>query len=144
MKTFIKGYKKIIPIIIIPFLVIIYACSASDTSEEKKIEQTDDKYIFDEVPDSDVLKFESPEESTSKSYVIQIGAFSTKERAERFAEKSKIFFNIDFTVSFNSEVKLFVVRTVNAFNSRPTAEQILNEFWQYDDYDDAWIVTLTK
>jgi len=39
-------------------------------------------------------------------------------------------------------VNLYIVRLSQEFNSRNDAEKIRNELWIYENYSDAWIVTI--
>lgn len=123
-------------------VIFLFGCSASEKIDENEKKKVDETYIFDEVPDSEVLKFESPEEIENVICQIQIGAFSTKERAEGFAERSRNYLKKDVRVSFDGKVNLYVVRLAQEFNSRTDAEKIRNELWTYEDYVDAWIVII--
>jgi len=122
--------------------IFFFGCSPAEKISEEGEKETDEIYIFDEVPDSEVLKFETPPEIENVVYEIQIGAFSTKEKAEIFAVKSSNFLNKELYVAFDNNVNLYIVRLSQAFNSRNDAEKIRNELWTYENYSDAWIVTI--
>jgi len=122
--------------------IIFFGCSPAEKISEEGEKETDEIYIFDEVPDSEVLKFEIPPEIENVVYEIQIGAFSTKEKAEIFAVSSSNYLNKELYVAFNSAVNLYIVRLSQEFNSRTDAEKIRNEIWSHENYADAWIVTI--
>jgi len=122
--------------------IFFFGCSPAEKISEEGEKETDEIYIFDEVPDSEVLKFETPPEIENVVYEIQIGAFSTKEKAEIFAVKSSNFLNKELYVAFDNNVNLYIVRLSQEFNSRNDAEKIRNELWTYENYSDAWIVTI--
>jgi len=122
--------------------IFLFGCSPAEKISEEGEKETDEIYIFDEVPDSEVLKFETPPEIENVIYEIQIGAFSTKEKAEIFAVSSSNYLNKELYVAFNSAVNLYIVRLSQEFNSRTDAEKIRNEIWSHENYADAWIVTI--
>jgi len=122
--------------------IFFFGCSPTEKISEEGEKETDEIYIFDEVPDSEVLKFETPPEIENVVYEIQIGAFSTKEKAEIFAVSSSNYLNKELYVAFNSTVNLYIVRLSQEFISRSEAEKIRNEIWTYEKYADAWIVTI--
>ncbi len=146
---------------IIPF--IFAACSATqqttETVKDKTPEKTpkDSLYVFDSVPAADTASAENtlppkktqdrqanPQRMTMTYYVVQIGAFTTKEKADEFAasSKSKIKYNID--VNYNPDVKLFVVQLLPEYTSHSDAERVRNEIWQQQAFKDAWISTVQK
>ncbi|HLG32000.1 MAG TPA: SPOR domain-containing protein [Ignavibacteriaceae bacterium] len=123
-------------------VVFLFGCASSEKISEDENKTSDETYIFDEVPDSEVLKFETPVESEDIIYEVQIGAFSTKEKAEVFGDRSRNTLNKEVYVSFDSRVNLYIVRLSQEFISRTDAEKIRNELWTHEDYDDAWIVNV--
>jgi hypothetical protein len=130
---------------LLSFLIIIFvaACSSSEEIGKEK-EKEDDIYIFDEVPSEDTYKFEKPNEKINLLYVIQIGAFSTRERAELFAEKSQNDLNRGVAISYNDDMNLFVARLEEIFSSKIEAERVRAKLWQMEEYNDAWIKSLEE
>jgi len=74
--------------ILVIFGLFLISCSSSEEIGKDK-ENEDEIYIFDEVPPEDSYTFEKPTNNVNLIYVIQVGAFSTRERAELFAGKSR-------------------------------------------------------
>jgi cell division septation protein DedD len=127
---------KFIFLFVISFLLV--ACSSAEkTVKEKK---TDDTYVFDEVPPEDFYTFATPVEKSNAVYVVQIGAFSTLDRAKQFADKSRLQLQKDIKVNFNNRNKLYVVQIHPPFNSKSEAENYRDELWKSDDYRDAWVL----
>jgi hypothetical protein len=114
------------------------SCSSSveETREEKVNNEEEEKYIFDEIPINETVKKEY--------FIIQIGAFTTKQNAESFAEESRIKLNEEVSVTYSSDVNLFIVRLDKEFKIKKEAEKVRNRIRLNDEFKDAWIVTLAK
>jgi len=121
----------------------VAACSSSEKTTNS-IEDNDKSYVFDDVPPEDIFTLESPKETSANFYVIQIGAFSTRERAELFAEKSRRDLNRGIVVIYNDDVNLFVVRLEEMFNTKIEAERVRANLWQMEEYNDAWIIPIKQ
>ena len=134
------------PIFFFTLLIFGYLftfCSSSkETGEEN--EKEDEIYIFDEVPSEDSYTFEKPVSNVTFLYKIQIGAFSTRERAELFSEKSRRELNRGIGISYNDDVNLFVVQLEEKFSSEIEAERVRANLWQMEDYNDAWIIPIRQ
>ena len=135
-----KSYKIILPLVVASFYVFV-SCSSSEETQVKK-EEADSLYIFDEIPTEDVFKFESPVQQSIDIYVVQIGAFSNLERAKEFADNSRAFLNKDIKVEFNEKTNLYVVWINPPYELKSLAESYRNELWKYEEFKDAWIVTI--
>lgn len=134
--------------IILSISLLLFSCSS--TKEEVKEENKNDVYVFDEVP-NDSLNTEQIEKvgeevsinSKSFWYVVQIGAFTTEDKANEFANYSKEKLNRELDVSFSNDVGLFVVQ-LKPFKTRKEAETVRNQLWQMNDFKDAFILTIYK
>jgi len=138
------GYgKKFILLfyLITAFVLLHNGCSTSEETQVKK-QETDSLYIFDEIPPEDIFKLESPTQQSVNVYVVQIGAFSNLERAKEFAEQSRAKLNRDIKVEFNEKKNLYVVWIHPPFQERNKAEGYRSELWNYEEFKDAWIVTI--
>ena len=103
--------------------------------------------MFDQVAPDTVKKQAPPVENTTVQtpyYLVQIGAFSTRDKAESFSGIAKTKLNYDVKIKYNDVIKLFVVQLSPPFSSRPEAEKVRNDIKQYKEYNDAWIVTVDK
>lgn len=123
---------------------LISACSSS----EETVKQQDDVYIFDEVPPDTVQQVMQPPVSSPEInvtyYMVQIGAFTTRERAETFQKEALPIIKKELYISYSNDVNLFVVSVVPIFTTREEAEKCRNEIWKNKKYTDAWIVTVNK
>lgn len=123
--------------------ILFVSCSSTEKIEKEKPKE-DEIYIFDEIPPEDSYTIEKPVNNEDLYYVVQIGAFSTHERAELFADKSRLKLNRGITVSYNEEISLYVVRLQKKFNTQIEAERVRANLWQMDDYNDAWIIPIKQ
>jgi hypothetical protein len=110
-----------------------------DNEKEKSV---DSVYIFDEIPPEDSFKFEAPVQESVDVYVVQIGAFSNLGSAKDFAEQSRETLNKDIKVEFNDKKNLYVVWIHPPFQEKGAAESFRNDLLNYEEFKDAWIVTI--
>jgi hypothetical protein len=140
-----KTLYSFLPLLLI---FILSSCSSSEqTTVKTETPGEDSVYIFDEVPQDStpVIPAEDPAVNTpSTYYIVQIGAFTTKEKAEAFAETSKEKINRELIIIYSNSVNLFVVQLTELFSTRAEAESVRNELWKMPDFKDAWILTATK
>ncbi len=130
-------------ILVFAFYFFISGCSTSQqgTEDEKQV------YIFDEVPKEKTIEVPTTGEYPSINetyYVVQIGAFTTEDRALSFAELSRNKTNYKYSVIYGESTKLYLVQVIPFFKSRIEAEEVRNNLWQLSDFVDAWIVTVNK
>ena len=128
------------------FLTVLFLSFVKCSTTERTVKEvkTDDTYIFDEVPPEDYYTFKTPIEKSDAAYIVQIGAFSTLERAKQFADKSRLQLQKDIKVNFNDRNSLYVVQIHPPFQSKTEAEKYRDELWKNDDYNDAWILEADK
>ncbi|PIP76638.1 MAG: hypothetical protein COW85_13140 [Ignavibacteria bacterium CG22_combo_CG10-13_8_21_14_all_37_15] len=132
-------------LLMIPFsFFFVIGCSSSEeqTKEEKEIQK--EEYVFDasgvdstESP-SEVLA-DVPAEQPVKKFSVQLGAFSTKAKADEFVALSKKKLAKELIVSYSEEFKLYVVQ-LPPFASKAEAESVRNVLWNSKDFKDAFIV----
>jgi len=130
-------------ILIISAYFLITGCSTSQQSseDEKQI------YIFDEVPEEKTIEAPTTGEYPSLQeayYVVQIGAFTTEEKALAFADLSRSKTNYKYSVIYGESTKLYLVQVIPFFKSKTEAEEVRNNLWQLTEFVDAWIVTVNK
>ena len=136
--------KKVLVISFIIFMVNLFlGCSASNqnTDNEKQV------YIFDEVPEEKTIEAPKTGEYPALKdayYVVQIGAFTTEDKALTFAELSRKKTNYKYSVIYGESIKLYLVQVIPFFKSRTEAEEVRNNLWKVPDFVDAWIITVNK
>ena len=121
------------------------SCSSSiEQTRQEEGSEDEEIYVFDDSPeDKPEVENESLEKENSY-FLIQIGAFTTRRRAQLFADESKNKLGREVTVSYSSDVNLFVVQVAEKFPSKQEAESVRNQIQQVEEFKDAWIVTSSK
>ncbi|OGU56288.1 MAG: hypothetical protein A2V66_06325 [Ignavibacteria bacterium RBG_13_36_8] len=140
--------------VIILIMSLITACSTSQQTTDSKNEKDQEIYVFDDVGIVDTatipneLYAEKPildslvSSETSidtVQFIVQVGAFTTKERAENFVQENKSKLNWPINISYSDKVQLFVVQ-LPPFTTRQEAENVRNQLWQTTTFKDAFIV----
>lgn len=130
-------------LLLISSYFLIAGCSTpqQSTEDEKQI------YIFDEVPEEKTIEVPTTGEYPSLKeayYVVQIGAFTTEDKAQAFAELSRNKTNYKYSVIYGESTKLYLVQVIPFFKSRTEAEEVRNNLWKLTEFVDAWIVTVNK
>jgi len=121
-------------------LLFTGGCSSSDETTKNEEEKSEDElYIFDAVPIDDTPTSEIEQKEIQRNYVIQIGAFSSKENADKFAEESKVLLSEEVKVDFNERISMYVVTLSRIFGSRTAALNQRNKIWRYNQFSDAWL-----
>ncbi|HEY6625889.1 MAG TPA: SPOR domain-containing protein [Ignavibacteriaceae bacterium] len=120
---------------------IVNSCSPFEETQVKK-QEVDSLYIFDEIPPEDTFKFEAPVQESVDVFVVQIGAFSNLESAKEFAEQSRASLNKDIKVEYDEKKNLYVVWIHPPFQDKSAAESFRNDLRNYEEFKDAWIVTV--
>ncbi len=144
--------------IVLLLALILASCSSSEKAtgvngSDTAAANKDTAYVFDEVPPHASNKPEKNSEpvySISEPslgmtyYLVQIGAFTTKEKAEEFAAESRKKIQDKINVSYDPIINLFVVQLDTHYSSHQDAENVRNQLWEMNEFEDAWIVTEQK
>ena len=144
------------------FLLSTLSISCSSTKESTSENSTDqDVYVFDDVEQVDENSHEAIEVTATQKvsdktnveptqpielvkpeikYIVQVGAFSKGEKADSFISQVKNKTTYPLISNYSEEVELFVVQ-LPPFNTRTEAEEVRNQLWKIDEFQDAFIVT---
>lgn len=155
------------PLILSLFILIlfIFGCTSSQEISTDNDQKQPDVYVFDDVEKIDTTltdtvsvakslpnqidsiktqEVNTPlEHSKSEVFIVQIGAFSSYERAQSFMKENQPKTSYKFFTNYNDQTKLFVVRT-DEYSTREEAEKVRNFLWQFTSMKGAFIVTLEK
>lgn len=128
---------------------ILFSCSSVQESEKKSSDSTStaSAYVFDNVTlvdstnNSAVEINETPEivEKAIELYIVQIGAFTTREKAELFLEKFKNKISYDLNIHFNHEKGLHVIQ-LPPFRTREEADKVRDELRTIKELEGTFIV----
>jgi len=138
--------KPLLSILISVILIVFFtACSSTEETVKTEQEEQPEIYIFDDVTDTmdtteTVVEQPVVQDSRTTKYYVQVGAFTTKGRADEFVKLKSPQTTYQLNITYSEEVKLYVVR-IPAFSTRAEAEKVRNEFWQSGLFNDAFIVT---
>jgi len=138
-------------------MLVFYACSGT---QETTTANSDDQeiYIFDDVSnDEDSVTVEEPVieafeisvdtvetvVSRANEFVVQLGAFTTEERAKRFVTLNKSKITWRMSISYSTKVLYWVVQ-LQPFTTRIEAEKVRNSLWEMETFRDAFIVPEAK
>lgn len=156
--------KNFITIISIFNILFIFACSSSQETTNNGEAGEEEIYIFDdpvtdvaeesdtvaasEVPKDTVnyVRDDFPEVETTSTapesyFIVQVGAFTTKEKADTFVKENQKEITYPMEVTYSSKVNLFVV-WLPKFTSREEAESVRNNLWIKEKFKDAFILTV--
>ena len=123
-------------------LLFFISCSSSQETNVEKQEEKDTVFVFDEIPPEDLFELETPTQKTVDQFVVQIGAFSTFERAKEFADQSWVKLNKEIKVEYKEEKNLYVVWVYPPFTDKISAENFRTKIQQGGEFSDAWIATV--
>lgn len=129
-------------IVSVSLLILFFSCTPAEETTKKE-----EVYVFDEVPVENTITPPPTGEYpalTETYFVVQIGAFTTKDRAENFAESSRKKVLNEISISYRETVNLYVVQIVPFYRSRQEAEMVRDNLRRITDFNDAWIVTINK
>lgn len=142
----------------------VFGCSASEETSENAAQKLPEILVFEEVEKTDTTLIkedslknqisepiidEKTETDTIKTidkqfiYIIQVGAFSTIERADAFIKENQQKINNKMVISFNEQTKLYTVQ-LTPFNEREDADQIRSSIKQIPAFKDAFIITIEE
>lgn len=142
-------------LLLISLILFIFVISCSTIQQTTTSDSTDstEVYVFDDIVDdstdiqpevTEPIVFEkSTPDSVSKDtvpiFIVQVGAFTSMERAKSFVDKNKNKIDNELNIHFSEKVNLYVVQ-IPPFRSREEAEKVRNKLWGIDVFKDAFIV----
>ena len=126
---------------------LIYLTGCSSSQQTQTMHNGEDSVNVSEssadTTSTEVPELEYPDMGMTY-YVVQIGAFTSKERAENFADESRQFLPYQVKISFSRHNNLYVVQLSDYYTSRTEAESVRNNLWKNEKFKDAWILTIYK
>ena len=141
--------RKLFLLLISFSIVFLIGCSSSEEQTKDKSENENEiqkeEYVFDDaVGDTTIpaeVKNDTPVIESVKKYIVQLGAFTTKTRADERAAFAMKKLSKEIIVSYSDEFKLYVVQ-LRPFATKDEADQVRNELWKSKDFKDAFIVVI--
>lgn len=139
---------KYLIFLLAPLTVLFYSCG--NTSEIQKKEISNSELQIDNSVNSDSSFIEEPFSENSNTegntikeayYLVQIGAFTTLEKAQAFAEISKKMLKKELSVSKNIS-ELYIVQVNEKFLLKQDAQDYRDAIKNLSNFKDAWIVVV--
>lgn len=139
--------KPVLLLLLFPIVLLFSSCSSTKESTDIiRTQGSDSLYVFDAPVDKtnneNLLLI--PNIGNVKLYIVQIGAFTTIEKAEKFAEESRKKINYNLDIEYSNSVNLYVVQLKPFYNKKEDAETVKNKLWKINDFEDAWILTVIR
>jgi hypothetical protein len=134
-------------LLFLPALILV-SCSTSEQISEEEEDQSEDIYVFDEPAPGSEFDYDGSVTSSpvtkSQYYVVQIGAFTTLDKAEQFAAFSENRVKHKLNIHHNEEINLFVVQISSEYTEKREAEKLRDELWKMKEFKDAWVQSVFK
>lgn len=153
-----RNYFLLIPI------AFLFACTSAEQTTDRSETKTPEVYVFDDVKKAEepkiaeVPKIEEPKTEikpeltkvetkvedtilTVKKYTIQIGAFTTKDRAETFVKEHQSKTSLPLNIILNGATNLFVVQ-VPPYKTKEEADLIRDNLRKFAPFKDAFTVSV--
>jgi cell division septation protein DedD len=136
------------------FLLSLIGCATVSESEKDNSTETQSVYVFDDVSsDSTTAEVSEtneatpePEEKTNSTFeffIVQLGAFSTLDKAQTFVNNTKSYTEYDLNIHFSEKVNLHVFQ-LPPFRTRTKAEEVRDKLKTIPEFNGAFIVPNNK
>ena len=144
--------------------LLLFACSSSEQTTQENQKKEPQVYVFDDVSKVDTTKTDTTKVETKEvqlpvqeeqktevqptpeiieKFIVQVGAYSTKEKAQAFVNENQAKIQQKMEISFSEKVQLFVVQ-LPPFPKYEDAEKVKDNIRQMPAYKDAFIVTVEE
>lgn len=156
---------KLFSILITISMVLLIGCTSSEETTKQSEKKEPDVYIFDDIQKDAVnlndttktiptvgevksvpVKIDSVKSGqtiSGKRFIIQLGAFTTKERAESFINENKSKTELAMNIIYREQIKLFAIQ-LPPFATKEEAEKTRNNLWQVPSFKDAFIISIEQ
>jgi len=142
-----KNKKYIIFFLITLVSVSFYACSPSAESvpqpkEEPKEEKKEEPPVVIPEPVQKETETKTPEAEVLKVkyYLVQIGAYTTEQRAGEFMKLAADKIDFKIKIEYNSKTGLYSVIVDERFTDKSEAVTLRNRLWELKSFKDAFII----
>ncbi|MBN2570917.1 MAG: SPOR domain-containing protein [Ignavibacteriales bacterium] len=130
--------KLKIYLLIFAALLFAYACVPVEEETQEPPQETpppeEEVYVFEEEPIEEPVV-----EQPVFQYTVQIGAFTTRDRAEKFILECKGKINQPLQVVFKNNVNLYAVQ-LSPFSDRSQADLMVSQLKSDPKFFDTFII----
>jgi cell division protein FtsN len=143
LKLEINNKRSILSLVTLLLLSVLLGACSSVNEDEKVEEKTEVNQSLDTIKSVESIPTVDPKVEVPKSYlyIIQIGAYSTFEKAKKFRASIKNKINEEIFVSYDKRTSLYVVR-LKPRETRADAEEIRTKLRATKEFADAFILTI--
>ncbi len=142
-----KKTKFFIFLLITLVSVSFFACSPSSESvpenkEEPKEVKKEEVTVIVPEPVQKETETKAPEVQNPKVkyYLVQIGAYTTEERAVEFKKLASEKIDFKIYIEYNSNTGLYSVIVNERFTDKTDAVNLRNRLWDLKTFKDAFII----
>jgi cell division protein FtsN len=143
-------------------LIVLFGCTSAEQTTEQQEKKSPEVYVFDDVSKVDTSKIQSsptvvtkpeikqeqvivPQTSTAQSikYIVQLGAFTTRERAESFVRENQSRTSLPMSISLNGQSKLYTVQ-IPPYKTKEEADVVRDNLRKFPVFKDAFTIAVEK
>lgn len=145
-------YKALLSVLL---TILLFGCSSSEITTDQSNKKEAEVYVFDDIPTQDSTSLTKPftvkkdtiekveqepiAETILKKFTVQVGAFTSKERAESFIKENQSKTSFLLTVTFIAQNQLFAVQ-IPPYNTKEEADKIRDVLKKFPAFKDAFTV----
>jgi cell division protein FtsN len=137
------------------FVIIIHGCTLTDEAT-KDSRKNLDVYVFEETTkqvtteikkDSLIVNEKSveisdiPKTDSEQTFIVQVGAFTSRERADQFIRENKSKVDKQMLIVYRQDINLYAVQ-LPAFSNKTDAEDAKNQIGKIPQFKGAFIISL--
>jgi cell division protein FtsN len=135
-------------------IILIYGCSLTDETTKDSAKDVE-VYVFDEIvksepseikkdssfiPEKVVEKVEVNTSIPEQTFIVQVGAFTSRERADQFIRENKSKITEQMLIVYRQDVNLYAVQ-LPAFSKKSDAEEAKNQIGKIAQFKGAFIIS---
>jgi cell division protein FtsN len=135
-------------------IILIYGCSLTDETTKDSAKDVE-VYVFEEIvksepnetkkettfiPEKVVEKVEVSPSIPEQNFIVQVGAFTSRERADQFIRENKSKITQQMLIVYRQDVNLYAVQ-LPAFSKKSDAEGAKNQIGKITQFKGAFIIS---
>ena len=135
-------------------IILIYGCSLTDETTKDSANDVE-VYVFDEIVKNEpieskkdtlfisekvVEKVEVNPSIPEQTFIVQVGAFTSRERADQFIRENKSKITEQLLIVYRQDVNLYAVQ-LPAFSKKSEAEEAKNQIRKIAQFKGAFIIS---
>ncbi|MCX7876269.1 MAG: SPOR domain-containing protein [Melioribacteraceae bacterium] len=140
--------------------LIFFSCVSSEYVTEDNNSKEKEIYVFDDVSNVDTTKIQPEEKKPEQIYkkeevipvektkteikfTVQVGAFTSKERAEQFINQNQNKTSFPLKIFYNQNTKLYSVQ-IPPYSTKEEADKIRDILKNFPPFKEAFTIQIEK